>query len=261
MNRCDKRRRSPRLSGFTLLELLVVMAIIALLMTLLAPGLSSVRESAQMVRCKRNLSSLAAASMLYAGDHRGEFPCAFEWVERSRDASVAWSNFQNVAHGSLWPYMGEEAGAYVCHVFARIYTVNPSVAHLTPHATYVMNEYFRRGGWIDTDVFTGRRSQVLRPASLGLFAEENPYLTRNNRFIINNLALGPGSYANPASDQGHIVDGLGSFHRDRGRTLYEGDGYSNVAFADGHVGARHASQTKETMTPLLVKRRHFPGRY
>lgn len=54
---------------FTLLELLVVMAIVAILASLLLPALSSARERARGISCLSNLRQISYASSLYADDH------------------------------------------------------------------------------------------------------------------------------------------------------------------------------------------------
>lgn len=60
--------------GFTLVELLVVIGIIALLMSILLPTLGRVREQANSTKCRANLRSLAQAFIMYAKDNRDLFP-------------------------------------------------------------------------------------------------------------------------------------------------------------------------------------------
>ena len=61
--------RSQR--GFTLVELLVVVAIVALLAGLLAPGITGAREAGRSAVCLSNLRQVQAANDLYANDHAG----------------------------------------------------------------------------------------------------------------------------------------------------------------------------------------------
>ena len=64
--------RSPR--GFSLVELLVVIGIIAVLMALLLPTLSQARRQANTVKCASNLRQLAIGWTAYAQAHNG-FSC------------------------------------------------------------------------------------------------------------------------------------------------------------------------------------------
>lgn len=61
--------REYRSSGFTLVELLVVISIISLLMSIMLSGLGKARELAYRLRCSTNLKNLHLIWMLYAQDN------------------------------------------------------------------------------------------------------------------------------------------------------------------------------------------------
>ena len=60
-------------TGFTLVELLVVIGIIALLMAILLPTLSKARQSAKTLVCLSQIRQLQTAQIFYANDNRGYF--------------------------------------------------------------------------------------------------------------------------------------------------------------------------------------------
>jgi prepilin-type N-terminal cleavage/methylation domain-containing protein len=62
------------LRGFTLVELLVVIGVIAVLIAILMPALSMAREQSNRVRCANNLHQLCMSLLAYSGDHTGLVP-------------------------------------------------------------------------------------------------------------------------------------------------------------------------------------------
>ena len=65
--------RSCRTGAFTLVELLVVVALIGVLTALLLPALASARESARRAQCASNLSQVAKGTFILANNNRGRF--------------------------------------------------------------------------------------------------------------------------------------------------------------------------------------------
>jgi len=101
--RYDTPSRRVPLHGFTLVELLVVISIIALLVSILLPALSKARLQAQAVVCSSNMRQYGFACVLYAADNDEFFPpyCNVSeyYVPAQRITGTMWIQ-------TLAPYVG-----------------------------------------------------------------------------------------------------------------------------------------------------------
>ena len=89
----DMLKRSS-LSGFTLVELLVVVAIIGLLAGMLLPSLAKAKVKANRMKCGNNLKQVHMAFTLFADDYDGRLP----WLLTHRQGERLWQSLYGSGH-------------------------------------------------------------------------------------------------------------------------------------------------------------------
>lgn len=96
--------KANRVKGFTLVELLVVIGIIAVLIAILLPALNRARESGKRVQCLSNMRQLGLAMTMYQGENKGRFP--HSGVERHAEDWVYWEPGRDRNQGVLVKFLG-----------------------------------------------------------------------------------------------------------------------------------------------------------
>lgn len=93
--------------AFTLIELVVAIAIVAVLAALLLPALSRAKMAANKARCQGNLRQIGAAAQMYMDDSDDWYPINDQHSLLHGELPLrAWTDF-----GWSWPYLGERSFA------------------------------------------------------------------------------------------------------------------------------------------------------
>lgn len=166
--------------GFTFIELLATIAVIALLLSILAPTLAAARSAARFTQCLSNVRQLGVAWALYAADHEERaLPLA-----NPHDATTYWwgtNSPSGVDHsrGFIAPYLADslrERSIYECpsqpwgtyrpqgHARTITSTYGYNGYYLAPPTTPGWNQAIGHRPWL-------RLSQIPKPWHVFVFAD------------------------------------------------------------------------------------------
>ncbi len=247
----DPANSSLRRSGFTLLELLVVIGIIGILSALLLPAIARAKNSGQVTSCLNNLRQLQLAWTMYADDHDGRLvrndyvignphPSRASWVQGRLDYSPtnpANTNSGIFLDGSLSlfaPYI-PTAKVYRCPSDRSAVRINGELQSRV--RSYGMNWSLSSERTIEvTAIRRFAEIQQPSPAQMFVFIDQHPDYISDIHF---HMSLASGGQA---------------FFQDLPSANHNGSG--TLTYADGHAERR---KWVDQRTKPEVKYRNLPA--
>jgi prepilin-type N-terminal cleavage/methylation domain-containing protein/prepilin-type processing-associated H-X9-DG protein len=248
------RNAFKRRKAFSLVELLVVVAIIGILASMLLPALSQARAKSQQAFCIANVRQLALALNLYANDNAERLAynlgateiklmldrgAKYNWANSVLNWELDLSNTNTLLNteASLGSYVGKSARVFRCPSDKALSSVQRAANWTERSRSISLNamigdagEFTRGGSNINNPAYHQymRLTDIAAPDHIFTFIEEHPD------------SINDGYFLNKAYSW-EWIDLPASYH----------DGGASLSFADGHLESRRwqSSSTKKPPKP------------
>ncbi len=242
-------------TGFTLVELLVVIAIIAILAALIMPAFSKARMRAEAIACLNNAHQLGLALQLYTDDHESYYPYNLVMNPLSFRTNLNWvnnvmtwdvtnpqdsdnTNTATIVNASLGTYVSGNATIYRCPADRTLSAAQAAAGWSHRVRSYSLNAMLGNAGSFSANGVNinnpnyrqfFKTSQVPQPMGIFTFLDEHPDSIGDGYFLNKETTVIPNAYGAAGYGHDEWTDLPASYHNNS----------ASFAFADGHSSLHH----------------------
>jgi len=256
-------------SGFTLIEVLVVIAMVAVFAALLLPALSKARERGAAIVCLSNTKQLALGWQLYADDHDGvlaynlamsgppDSPTRtnLNWVNNvmTWDLSSDNTNKETITKAALGYYISGSSDIYRCPADHALSSMQAASGWNCRIRSYSMNALVGNAGNFSTNGYNlnaphykqfFKASQIPRPSDIFVFLDEHPDSIDDGYFVNKENSS---AYKYNVTTYPEWTDLPASYHNRS----------ASFSYADGHASLHHWTADR-TVRPALPNVANLP---